>query len=85
MAHPVDLHVGKTLAARRKTLGLSQADVAKGVGITFQQLQKYERGVNRVSASRLFDICQLLQLPIEAAFPVLGISSGPDIGQAEAS
>lgn len=69
MSHPVDLHVGKVLADRRRALGLSQSEVARSVGITFQQLQKYERGVNRVSASRLFDICQVLALPVAAAFP----------------
>lgn len=64
MTHPVDTYVGKKLWLRRKMLGMSQEAVAKEVGITFQQVQKYERGVNRMSASRLFDFAQALTVPI---------------------
>jgi transcriptional regulator with XRE-family HTH domain len=51
--HPVDVHVGKRLRLRRSALGMSQDDLGKQVGITFQQIQKYERGTNRISASRI--------------------------------
>ncbi len=68
MPHPVDTYVGKKLWLRRKILGLSQESVAKEVGITFQQVQKYERGVNRMSASRLFDFAQVMTVPITYFF-----------------
>ncbi len=61
---PIDLHVGAQVRARRILLGFSQEKLAEGLGITFQQVQKYERGSNRISASRLFNIGQLLDVPI---------------------
>src|SRR4051812_27851177 len=64
MGHPVDVYVGKRLRLRRNMQGLSQEAVAKSVGITFQQIQKYERGVNRMSASRLFEFAKVLAVPI---------------------
>ena len=64
MSHPVDVFVGKKLRLRRKLLGLSQDAVASAVGVTFQQVQKYERGVNRISASRLAEFAQALKVPI---------------------
>ena len=63
-AHPVDIYVGERVRLRRKTLSLSQSDLAAQLGLTFQQVQKYERGSNRISASRLFEIAQALQVPI---------------------
>lgn len=60
--HFVDLHVGSRLRMRRKTLRLSQGFVAEAVGLTFQQLQKYERGANRISASKLFAVAGVLQV-----------------------
>lgn len=66
--HPVDIHVGKRLRFRRKTLGLSQADLGKQVGITFQQIQKYERGTNRMGASRLWECALALQVPVDYFF-----------------
>ena len=63
-----DVHVGSQIRARRILLGLSQTDLADGLEITFQQVQKYERGSNRVSASRLYHIAQLLDLPIAYFF-----------------
>jgi transcriptional regulator with XRE-family HTH domain len=68
MTHPVDTYVGKKLWLRRKMLGMSQEAVANEVGITFQQVQKYERGVNRMSASRLFDFARVLTVPITYFF-----------------
>lgn len=64
MSHPVDIYVGKKLRLRRKLLGLSQESLASAVGVTFQQVQKYERGVNRVSASRLSEFAGALKVPI---------------------
>ncbi len=75
MGHPVDIHVGKRLRLRRNIAGLSQEAVAKAVGITFQQIQKYERGVNRMSASRLFEFAQVLQVPIPYFFEGLDPSA----------
>ncbi len=63
--HPVDLHVGAQIKLRRGLMGLSQTDLAKGLGITFQQVQKYENGANRVGASRLFEIAQILGVSVQ--------------------
>lgn len=66
--HEVDVLLGVRLRARREEIGVSQATVAKAAGVTFQQLQKYETGTNRVSASRLYDIAQFLKVPISYFF-----------------
>jgi transcriptional regulator with XRE-family HTH domain len=60
--HPVDLHVGKQLRLRRNMLGMNQDNLGKQVGITFQQIQKYEHGTNRISASRIWEFAQVLQV-----------------------
>ena len=59
--NPVDLHVGARIRMRRKILGVSQERLAEDLGLTFQQIQKYERGANRVSASKLYEIARSLQ------------------------
>ena len=64
----VDLHVGKRVRLRRTLLGMSQEQLGTELNITFQQVQKYERGANRVSASRLWDISQILDVPINYFF-----------------
>ncbi len=61
--HPVDVHVGQRIRVRRTLRGMSQMQVAEALGLTFQQLQKYEKGSNRVSASRLFELSQILDVP----------------------
>lgn len=61
MPEPVDVAVGDRIRNRRRHLGFSQGDLAKACGITFQQIQKYERGANRVSASRLMQLAKILQ------------------------
>ncbi len=66
--HPVDINVGIKLRECRKSLGLSQLSVSTAVGLTFQQVQKYERGVNRVSASKLYELAQFMRVPIEYFF-----------------
>lgn len=63
-AHPVDVHVGKKLRLQRTIMGFSQEALAKAVGITFQQVQKYERGINRMSASRLFDFAKVMNVEV---------------------
>lgn len=68
MPHPVDQHVGKRLKHRRTLMGMSQAELAEAVGITFQQVQKYERATNRMGASRLFEFAQVLQVPVAYFF-----------------
>ena len=62
--NPIDVHVGARLRARRTLLGLSQTVLAEAIGLTFQQLQKYESGSNRISASRLYDISRILDVDI---------------------
>ena len=67
-ANPVDIHVGKRLRLRRGILGMSQENLAEILGITFQQVQKYEKGINRISASRLFEIAKALNVKISFFF-----------------
>jgi transcriptional regulator with XRE-family HTH domain len=74
--HLVDIHVGARMRMRRKAMGLSQTQLAESVGITFQQLQKYERGANRVSASKLYGMAVTLQTSVAWFFD--GLS--PDLG-----
>ncbi|PZQ43396.1 MAG: transcriptional regulator, partial [Phenylobacterium zucineum] len=69
--HPVDLHVGARLRLARKNKGFSQSQLAHGLGLTFQQVQKYERGVNRISASKLYDAAGVLGVPAEWFFAAL--------------
>lgn len=64
MKHPVDVHVGKRIRHRRWMVGMTQQQLADAVGIKFQQIQKYETGMNRVSASRLWDIARTLGVQI---------------------
>lgn len=66
---PLDLMVGARIAARRMALGLSQTTLGERIGVSCQQLQKYENGRNRISAARLHRLALVLGLPIEAFFP----------------
>lgn len=66
--NPVDIHVGTRLRMRRSLLGISQEKLAETVGLTFQQIQKYERGTNRVSASRLYQFSKILEIPVSYFF-----------------
>lgn len=65
---PIDIHVGSRIRLRRTLLGMSQERLGEALGLTFQQVQKYERGVNRVGASRLFDLSRVLDVPISFFF-----------------
>jgi transcriptional regulator with XRE-family HTH domain len=62
--NPIDIHVGSRVRLRRTLLGMSQERLGEALGLTFQQVQKYERGVNRVGASRLYDLSRVLDVPI---------------------
>lgn len=68
MAHLVDIHVGKRIRQRRWLVGMTQQKLAESVGIKFQQVQKYETGANRVSASRLWDIADALDVDVAYFF-----------------
>lgn len=68
MRHSVDVHVGQRVRQRRWMLGVTQQQLAERVGIKFQQIQKYETGTNRVSASRLWDIAAVLEVPVSFFF-----------------
>lgn len=61
---PIDIHVGQRMRLRRTMLGKSQDQMARALGVSFQQVQKYERGTNRISASRLFDVSRFLSVPV---------------------
>ena len=67
-ANAIDMHVGKRVRLRRTLLGMSQEQLGTELNITFQQVQKYERGANRISALRLWDISQILDVPISYFF-----------------
>ena len=66
--NPVDVHVGARVRVRRTLLGMNQTKLGDAIGVSFQQVQKYENGANRISASRLFDLSQILDVPIEYFF-----------------
>ena len=68
MKHSVDVHVGKRIRHRRWMIGMTQQQLAEAVGIKFQQIQKYETGMNRVSASRLWDSARALEVPVSFFF-----------------
>lgn len=78
----VDVHVGQRLRVRRSLLGMSQEKLAEAIGITFQQIQKYERGTNRVSAGRLYQFSKILGVPIAYFYDQFGelIAPKPAMG-----
>jgi transcriptional regulator with XRE-family HTH domain len=63
--NPIDIHVGGRVRFRRMLLGMSQEKLGEKLGLTFQQVQKYEKGINRIGASRLFDLAQVLGVPVQ--------------------
>lgn len=77
MAHPVDIHVGKRIRHCRWLIGMTQQQLAVKVGIKFQQIQKYETGANRVSASRLWDIADAMDVPVSFFFEGLDEADKP--------
>src|SRR5690349_18849699 len=79
---PVDVHVGSRIRIRRLLVGMNQETLAKALGLTFQQVQKYEGGANRVSASRLSQIAEVLGVPIAYFFNDIDLAAGgPDPGE----
>jgi transcriptional regulator with XRE-family HTH domain len=79
--NPVDLHVGARIRMRRKILGVSQERLAEDLGLTFQQIQKYERGANRVSASKLYEIAKSLQSSVAYFFEGLADTTGEGVAE----
>lgn len=73
---PIDVHVGSRVRLRRTLMGMSQERLGEALGLTFQQVQKYERGVNRIGASRLFDLARVLDVPIGFFFDDLPDAMG---------
>ncbi|MGH1451993.1 MAG: helix-turn-helix domain-containing protein [Paracoccaceae bacterium] len=84
MTHPVDVHVGKRIRHRRWLVGMTQQQLAEKVGIKFQQIQKYETGANRVSASRLWDIADALTVQVNFFFEGLDATADSAAGAAAA-
>ena len=82
MTHHVDVHVGKRIRHRRWLVGMTQQQLAEKVGIKFQQIQKYETGANRVSASRLWDIADSLDVQISFFFEGIDQQEGERSGDA---
>ena len=83
MKHPVDLYVGQRIRQRRWTIDMTQQQLAEKVGIRFQQIQKYETGTNRVSASRLWDIAAAMGVPVSYFFEGLDERGADGEGSAE--
>lgn len=85
--NPVDTHVGSRVRLRRMLLGMSQERLGEAMGLTFQQVQKYEKGVNRIGASRLFQISKILDVPVQFFFeeaPYAGDGSrAPGLAESE--
>jgi len=83
-SHAVDVHVGARMRQRRTLLGMSQTKLAQAVGLTFQQIQKYERGSNRMGSSRLFEFAKVLDVPVSHFFdemPANALAGRPMAGR----
>lgn len=84
MGNDIDVHLGKRLRRRRRLLGLTQQQLAGTVGVRFQQIQKYECGANRISASRLWQLSEAMEVPVGYFYdglhkdPATGVTSGED-------
>lgn len=70
--NPIDVHVGARIRLRRTLLGMSQQKLGDAIGLTFQQVQKYERGTNRVGSSRMFELARVLDVPVSYFFEEMG-------------
>ncbi|WP_296176286.1 helix-turn-helix transcriptional regulator [uncultured Brevundimonas sp.] len=81
--HPVDRHVGRRVCEKRIALGYNQSDLGRALGLTFQQIQKYEKGTNRVSASKLWDIARFFKVDIAYFFEGL-TTAAPGMAEGEA-
>jgi transcriptional regulator with XRE-family HTH domain len=78
MADETDLHVGKRLRRRRRLLGMTQQDLATQVGVRFQQIQKYECGANRITASRLYELAKAMNVSVQYFFDGMANANAPD-------
>ena len=78
MADDTDLHVGKRLRRRRRLLGMTQQDLASQVGVRFQQIQKYECGANRITASRLYELAKAMSVSVQYFFDGIPAANAPD-------
>ena len=85
MAHDIDLHLGKRLRRRRRLLGLTQQQLAMSVGVRFQQIQKYECGANRISAARLWQLSQALEVPTSYFYDGIAELAQPSAANDQAS
>lgn len=74
--HPVDRHVGRRVCEKRISLGYNQSDLGRALGLTFQQIQKYEKGANRISASKLWDIARFFKVDVGYFFQGLNVQAG---------
>ena len=83
--NPIDVHVGQRLRQRRVLAGLSQEKLARMVGITFQQVQKYERGANRIVASRLYQLANVLDVPVSYFFEEISEEAANDDAEPQES
>jgi transcriptional regulator with XRE-family HTH domain len=82
--HPIDIYVGARVRLRRKEMGISQEALANALGLTFQQVQKYERGANRISASKLWEMSQTLGVPVASFFEgVPNTATGEDFVESQ--
>ena len=80
--HPVDRHVGRKVCEKRIALGYNQSDLGRALGLTFQQIQKYEKGANRISASKLWDIARFFGVDVSYFFE--GLTARPGLAEGEA-
>lgn len=86
--NPIDIHVGNRVRLQRMLMGISQEKLGERLGLTFQQVQKYEKGINRIGASRLFELSRVLGVPVQFFYddaPLLSSSHQPTPGFAERS
>ena len=79
--HPVDRHVGRRVCEKRISLGYNQSDLGRALGLTFQQIQKYEKGANRISASKLWDIARFFKVDVGYFFQ--GLNAQPGMAEGE--
>ena len=82
-ANPIDEHVGARMRLRRQVIGMSQEKLGEALGVTFQQVQKYERGTNRVSASRLFQLAKVFEVPVGFFYEGLGSGHDGEVAEGE--
>jgi transcriptional regulator with XRE-family HTH domain len=81
--NPIDIHVGSRVRFRRMLLGMSQEKLGEKLGLTFQQVQKYEKGINRIGASRLFDLSQVLGVSVQFFYDEAPVADVPAFGADE--